>query len=258
MNIINDFIYFLHYTGKNIPKTPVVKIDFYHLTFVLEGTFTYLADGKEYIVKENDALLLVPGTLRQRLYIPEKVRYVIINYPADNQNSPKTNVFFKNGINQPIRNFLKACPCDFFEMITPNTTPSAENKKTTDILLNLFNCILIELFDSLQNPPKSEIIKKALEFINNNTERQLSLEDVCKSIHLSKSYTTRLFRKEMNMTVTDYINRQKLELSKSLLADNTLSLQEVSSRVGYNNYCYFSKIFKKQYGVSPIDMRKRL
>ena len=50
MNIINDFIYFLHYTGKNIPKTPVVKINFYHLTFVLEGTFTYLADGKEYIV----------------------------------------------------------------------------------------------------------------------------------------------------------------------------------------------------------------
>lgn len=258
MNTISNLFYFLNHTGKNISKTPVKKIDFYHLTFILEGTFTYYVDGKEYLLEKNDAILLVPGVLRQRSEIPDNIKFVIINYSTTRENELRSTVFFKNAVNQSIINLLNACPCNIYATDKIDDMESPDNQKTYTILKNILNCILIELFDSLKHEINNPHINNALKYINENITRPLSLDDVCRAIYLSKPYTTRLFKKEMNMTVSEYINKQKFNLAKKILANDDIPLQDVSNKLGFENYCYFSKIFKKHFGVSPLKMKKEL
>ena len=68
MDLINSFSYFIHYEGKNINRIPPSKIEFHHLTFVLKGSFTYYVEGQKIELKENDAMLLAPGTMRERVF----------------------------------------------------------------------------------------------------------------------------------------------------------------------------------------------
>ena len=106
MNSLNKMTYYLHHTGYNIPKTPKIKITFNHLTFVLEGSITYTANGKEYRLEKNDAILLPTGTYRERLQIHDKVTYVIFNYHTANGQEPKDTIFFKNAIKQEIKTII--------------------------------------------------------------------------------------------------------------------------------------------------------
>ena len=258
MNRIGKLLYFLQHTGKNIPKTPKVKINFYHMTFVLEGTFTYISDGKEYILSKNDALLMVPGSIRERLYIPDRVKYVIINYHSVKGCEVKNNIFFKNFVTPSVLSYLNACPCSLYVAEKNDNANPESNLLTQTILQNLSNCILIEFFNALKNEPKNPHVSNALKFINDNISSPLSLDDICRAIHLSKSYTTRIFKKEMNLTLSDYINQRKLEIAKSMLTNDDISLQNIATSLGYENYCYFSKIFKESYGLSPLNMKKEI
>lgn len=58
--------------------------------------------------------------------------------------------------------------------------------------------------------------------------------------------------------VNDYINKQKTLLAKDMLTSNELSLQDIAYSLGYENYGYFNKVFKKHFGISPIKMKSEL
>ncbi|WP_334137566.1 helix-turn-helix transcriptional regulator, partial [Muricomes intestini] len=69
---------------------------------------------------------------------------------------------------------------------------------------------------------------------------------------------SQLFKKSMNVGVSEYINMQKIEESKKLLGETTLKIYEISERLGYESSFYFSKVFKKITGMSPKEYRSRL
>ena len=75
---------------------------------------------------------------------------------------------------------------------------------------------------------------------------------------VTEEYLARLFKKEMNMTVTEYIAQQKLIFAKNLLMSDDISLQDIAEKLGYQNYNYFSRIFKKHYGISPLKMKHEI
>ena len=66
-----------------------------------------------------------------------------------------------------------------------------------------------------------------------------------------------LFKKNLGMTFTEHLNQTRVGKSCSLLTSTTLSLSEIASRCGFEDQSYFSKVFKKQMGVSPKEYRKK-
>ena len=66
-----------------------------------------------------------------------------------------------------------------------------------------------------------------------------------------------IFKNETGMTVNDYTNLYRLEKAKELLIDARLKLYDISSAVGYSDQNYFSKVFKKYEGITPIEYRKK-
>lgn len=268
MNYVNNLYYFIRGTGENVIPIERSVIEFYHLMIVFKGNFTFFANGEKITVKENDALILPPGTSRERLPHPDKSDYAIFNFRYTKDNECPSYVLFKNAVTPYIRKLLDSYSCKYYNdlscsydfYISPHykIDNSKELAKMRGILHNHLNCILIELFDSLNTQSQNRYVNSAIKFINDNITSTITLTDVSNAIYLSKEYTARIFKKEMNMTVTDFILHQKLLLAKDLLTSDEMTLKKISEKLGYQDYNYFSRIFKKHFGISPIKMKNQL
>lgn len=250
--------YFINHSSSKINPIKPYNIFFYHLIIVLEGSCTYIVDGKEIILKKNDALLLVPGTYRERLPNNEYIHVVIFNFMAENSDYFLTNQVFEDSVNQTIRRLLDIYPYKIYIFQNNLGEKGTENPKIKRVIQNIFDCIMMELYDSSKYQTKNPHIASVLKYINDNITQPISLSNVSSRAHLSKEYTSRLFKQEMGLTVSEYINKQKLSLAREMLANNNLTLQAISRNLGYENYTYFTKIFKECYGINPQKMRNEL
>ena len=70
------------------------------------------------------------------------------------------------------------------------------------------------------------------------------------------SYLSNLFKRETGITLTNFINQQKIRLAAQYLKESQLSIAQVSERVGIQDVNYFTRVFKKHMGVTPSDFRK--
>lgn len=100
------------------------------------------------------------------------------------------------------------------------------------------------------------VIKKAVEYIENHYNEELSAKKVAEAVHLNPNYFSHLFKKIRKESFTDYLNRVRVEKAKELMAERLYKVYEVSDMVGYKDYKYFSSTFKKIVGVSPMEYNK--
>src|SRR5947209_4243705 len=103
----------------------------------------------------------------------------------------------------------------------------------------------------------SSLIREAVTSIRFNIDQPLSLNRVAETLGVHPSYLSRAFKKELGMTITDYINLLRIEEAKYLLDSGNASVTEAALSVGYNDPNYFSKVFTKLEHVTPHDYRKR-
>ncbi|MBR6763441.1 MAG: response regulator [Clostridia bacterium] len=102
------------------------------------------------------------------------------------------------------------------------------------------------------------ITRAAIEFIDKNFTKTITLDDVADHVYLSPTYVSFLFRTEVKMNFINYLTNKRMERAKELLKDPRLKIYEISTAVGYENSRYFSSIFKKYVGQTPIDYRSKL
>lgn len=99
-------------------------------------------------------------------------------------------------------------------------------------------------------------IKPAIDYIYENKSENVSVEKMANICHISPSYFSRLFSKEMGDNFSKYISRLKIEWSKSMLEETDISVNQISEELGFNEAGYFIKIFRKYEGVTPSVYRK--
>ena len=129
--------------------------------------------------------------------------------------------------------------------------------------INELNLCLTKVLDafvecpfSLKNVKNRDVIFRAMNFIRNNFNKGIALEDVSNEVGLNASYFSKLFKNETGESYTDYLNRVRVEGSKQLLSQSNFSLVDIAQLVGFNDQSYFTKMFKKVEGVSPGKFRK--
>ncbi len=102
----------------------------------------------------------------------------------------------------------------------------------------------------------SGIVSKAKVYIDENYEKELTLDDVARKIAISPYYLSKLFKDETGENFIEYLTKLRMERAKKLLENNCLSVKEICVCVGYSDPNYFSRIFKKVVGVTPTDFRE--
>jgi two-component system response regulator YesN len=88
-------------------------------------------------------------------------------------------------------------------------------------------------------------------------ESGLTLNDVARSVYISPYYLSHIFSHEMGCTVIDYLTRVRLEEAKKLLQSSKLSIVAIAEQVGYSDSGYFSRVFKKNQGMTPSEYKKQ-
>ena len=100
------------------------------------------------------------------------------------------------------------------------------------------------------------IAEAAMLFIQEEYDKKIALSDICRAIGCSKSSLLVAFKREFGITVNTAITRRRLECAKKMLSDRSMSISDVAAATGFYDQSYFSKVFSREYGISPSDFRK--
>ena len=130
-----------------------------------------------------------------------------------------------------------------------------------------FDIISLELsifFKKLhRNLSKSDIsakipanVMKTKRMIDFNYANISSLEEISKSVGYSPQYLSKIFKSFFNISPIEYLIEKRIQVGKQLLVETSLSIQEISNKIGYSDFYYFSKLFKKRTKSSPTEYRK--
>lgn len=104
----------------------------------------------------------------------------------------------------------------------------------------------------------SDVAEKVKEYIALHLdEEDLSRETIAHYTFLSPDYLSRIFKKKTGLSISDYMIQERFKKARELLVTTDLSISAVVSAVGYSHFSYFSKMFKKIVGCTPIDYRKK-
>jgi AraC-like DNA-binding protein len=102
------------------------------------------------------------------------------------------------------------------------------------------------------------VITRAKQYISEHQTEELSLDQVAKSVHTSKFYFCKMFRKTTGINFTDYLSRVRTERAKNLLLNPNLRISEIAYEVGFQSLTHFNRVFKRILGQSPTDYRGQL
>ena len=106
--------------------------------------------------------------------------------------------------------------------------------------------------------PKYRSAYKIADYLTENCERPISLDELSEQFYLSKSYICRIFKEVTGYTISEYTNIHRIRKAKRYLEETDLSISEISHRLGYESLTYFEKMFKHYMTLSPLKYRKTL
>ncbi|NLK74481.1 MAG: helix-turn-helix transcriptional regulator [Clostridiales bacterium] len=270
----NDFNPTVFYVSKNKKTVDGTyhDHDYTELAVILSGKGKYLLDGKEHEVETGDIIFCNPGT---------KHKHIVYN-----QNEPIikfiagfTNFHFKN---------MQANTIDFkdndciihttselrqeISMLCYAMISEKESSKAgkyfmiKSYLMQMLLLIIRELSEidnteqkgcNIESYNKSYAVNRIINYLNENYDKKISLEQIAHNMYLSPVYISKIFKEETGESPINYLIKIRLEKAKEiLLSDDGDSIKNVANRVGYDDVYHFSKLFKKYYGISPLYYRK--
>ena len=151
---------------------------------------------------------------------------------------------------------------DIHQILTQNTNYIEEIEKfqsleklsiwLSDIISRFVNYVFE--FNAVKH---SDVMYKITAYIKNNYMNKITLTDISEHVYLSKMYVSKIFKEEMKITLSEYINKVRIEKSSSLLLDSSLSIADIAILVGFEDQSYFTKVFKNIMGVSPGKYKEK-
>lgn len=219
-------------------------MSFYDLTVVISGTIFYVIDGEEIPVKSGDAILIPPGSVRERQRSAESTDYISFNFVTDPQID--LPIYLEDVLHSDALFLLSA-----FDKI--NGRSYLDHKEENEHLLA---CLLLVFENRIRAKGIHPLVRKIMKYVHQNLGNKITLEDIGKETFFSPIYCDTLFKKETGHSIIDYIIEKRIDEAKRLLLEGSLSLSGISELLGFHDYNYFSRVFKKRTGYTPSAYRR--
>lgn len=137
--------------------------------------------------------------------------------------------------------------------------PTIMGITNADALWDWFKEKIIFSCNSVSNKREessNDVIEASKKYIEENYTKNITLEDVSMEVNISTYYLSRIFKEATGENFIDYLTGLRIEKAKELLSTTQYSMKEICSMAGYVDPNYFSKIFKKNVGVTPTEYRE--
>jgi AraC-like DNA-binding protein len=122
------------------------------------------------------------------------------------------------------------------------------------LFYNIYHCYEKNLYVNIGY----KYLKEAIKYIENNYSLDINISDIAKEVGISQSYLRKLFNQILNTNIINFINTHRIEKSKSLLHNSTISIEKISLLVGFTSRQNYTKTFKRLVGKEPTQFRKDL
>ena len=109
---------------------------------------------------------------------------------------------------------------------------------------------------SKKEEQSSGVIAQAKNYIDTHYNKDISLDDVSREVEISPYYFSKLFKEETGENFIEYVTNIRLERARELLAKTEYSMKEICGEIGYADPNYFSRIFKKNVGLTPTEYKE--
>ncbi|MFD0696154.1 helix-turn-helix domain-containing protein [Paenibacillus sp. GCM10027628] len=107
-----------------------------------------------------------------------------------------------------------------------------------------------------KRPPNS-IVQKIKDYIASHLDVDFTREDLAEYVFLNPAYISRLFKAETELSLSDYILQERMHKASELLLETDQPVSQIAVNLGYGNFSYFARMFKRVYGVTPQEYRKK-
>ncbi len=238
------------------------------LIYVQKGRFLLSLNGKEYPLEEGDLCYISEGALHGG--IPQDCVYECLVFNTDTllNNTSLVRDYLKDVENshtliQPV--FTRAQPailkCVGRMLAAARSANPGWELLALAGLYDFYGTVIQQNYREEAHPDATAFqrvrqIKMALEFIEQNYQRPITLEQLAHVSGLSAKYFCRYFRNILQRTPIDYLNYYRVERACFLLEENKLSVTDVAYACGYNDSSYFVRCFKKYKGITPNQYAK--
>ena len=267
---LNDNFKIFHIRDKKDIKFEYHHHDFSKIVILIDGDLTYYIEGKAYILKPWDILFINKNEIHKPVINPNKYYERIViwlnpdfmaKYAQGNNNLLKCfEVAIKNNYNllrlniksiEIIKNIIQ----DIQSCDNSNEFGSEILKESLFVqLMVLMNRLFLNSDKNrdMEDIQYDKTIEGVLNYINSNLENDLSIDTIASNFFISKYYLMRKFKSQIGSSIHNYIIQKRLILAKSLISEG-LTMSNVCSKCGFNDYSSFVRAFKKVYGVSPSN-----
>ena len=102
----------------------------------------------------------------------------------------------------------------------------------------------------------ADVVYKTMEYIKQNYNTKLTLDQISEVTHLSKTYLSSIFKKETGQSISSYINMIRVDKSKGMLLESNLNIIDIANASGFEDQSYYTKVFKNHVGITPKKFRE--
>ena len=120
----------------------------------------------------------------------------------------------------------------------------------------MYEDFVLSVHENSKNPNISKQMQMCCDYILVHAEEKILLEDLASYIGYTVAHLSRKFKKELGISVSQYITTIKIEKAKRLLITTDLKIEEISEKLNYSSRAYFSELFLKETGLTPAQYRK--
>lgn len=235
------------------------KHSFYESHFVLDGSICYENEAATFHVPAGQGLLIRPGTPHIHMSSESYFLKGTIAFTVS-ENTSLDTFLAEEAIQQfPLNDIFTDCFNVILREIDENSSfslPVIQNR----ILEVIYAMSKILGFDSLGNTYRNENkdprFSVAQNYILKHISEPITCDDVAHECGLSAKQLNRIFLKNANNGLYDYITQARLHRSEELLLNTTLSLKEIGCLLGFENEYAFNSFFKRHCGIPPGQFRK--
>ena len=264
--IIPNGNYFTSLTISN--NNQLHRHEFVEIFYVVSGSAFHILNDKKIIVSNGDAYILTPS-----------------DYHCFKSSDSTTN-FIHRDICLSIEEYNAVC--SFLDLPTLDETLNSSTplhaKLDTDMIIFLENTfkafpldintasynrlcrsitssILLFMFSNTMHLKRATIpswIQDILDLLRSPYMYSMSVSEITKEIPYTKQHICNTFKKYIGQSITDYFLQQRLNYAKYLLLSTTDSITNIATITGFNNTSFFYRRFKKQFDVTPSELRKAI
>lgn len=214
-------------------------VPFYELIILLKGQMEYFVDQERVLLKDRDMLFIKPGSTRSRKARKEPAEYISIHFLSNEEIDLPVKIE-TNG-NSTLPTMLMTAD-KLWKEFYPDAEPLIEH---------LVQCILHYARLLLNRRLDKPLIADLKRFLTSNLHRNLTVAEIAAQFLISPSYCNAIFKRETGVPLLKYFTQLRIEKAKEALASEELTLLDAATLVGFNDYGYFARIFKKYTGLTP-------